>query len=171
MRSLLETPRTLLRPFSPEDTEAVFSWMSDTEVMRFIPNGPDHTPAQTSARIARYIAHQEAHGFSKWIILDRVSNKPIGDAGFFLLPDEKRIELGYRLTRSHWGIGLATEVASRWIEVADDFFSEQTIFAFAHPENKSSLHVMTKLGFTFLRNESLYGLDAPLFSLEVKNES
>jgi hypothetical protein len=71
---------------------------------------------------------------------------------------------------SHLNIA-ASGSADSATSVADDFFSERTTFAFAHPENKSSLHVMTKLGFTFLRNETLYGLDAPLYSLETKNQS
>lgn len=145
--------------------------MSDAEVMRFIPLGPDHTLDQTFARISRYIEHQKAHGFSKWLILDRESNKPIGDSGFYFLPDGKRVELGYRLSRSHWGRGLATEVASKWIEVAGDFLTEETLFAFAHPENTVSLRVMTKVGFRYFQNETFYGLDAPLYSLEINKKS
>lgn len=171
MQSYLETPRTRLRPFAHSDAEAAFSWMSDTEVMRFIPLGPDATLDQTCARISRYIEHQETHGFSKWIILDRESRQPIGDSGFFFLPDGKRVELGYRLRRSHWGLGLATEVATRWIEVAGDFLPGETLYAFAHPENLASLHVMTKVGFTYFQNETFYGLDAPLYSLEIENKS
>ncbi len=171
MNSYLETPRTRLRPFALSDAETAFSWMSDTEVMRFIPLGPDYTIGQTSARISRYIGHQETHGFSKWIILDRESEQPIGDSGFSFLPDGKRVELGYRLRRSHWGQGLATEVATRWIEVASDFLTGETLYAFAHPENAASLHVMTKVGFTYFQNETFYGLDAPLYSLEINNKS
>lgn len=171
MHSFLETPRTHLRPFSLSDTEAVFSWMSDTEVMRFIPLGPDNTLDQTSARLSKYIGHQKTHGFSKWLIIDRESNRPIGDSGFYFLPDGKRVELGYRLSRSHWGLGLATEVASKWIEVADDFLTEETLFAFAHPENTASLHVMTKVGFKYLQHETFYGLNAPIYSLEINKKN
>src|SRR5262245_5072552 len=111
----LETPRTLLRPFLPSDVEATFPWFSDPEVMRFIPFGPDQTQDQTAARIARYIAHGERHRFSKWLILDKATQVPIGDSGLFFLPDQTRVELGYRIARPHWGCGFATEVAAAWL--------------------------------------------------------
>jgi [ribosomal protein S5]-alanine N-acetyltransferase len=160
-----------MRPFESSDAQDAFSWFSDPEVMRYIPFGPDSTVSETSARISHYIDHQNTKGFSKWIIFDRESQKPIGDSGFYLLPDGKRIELGYRLARDFWGRGLATEVGQRWIEVANEFTDAKTIYAFAHPENESSFRVMRKLGFEFLQNENLYGLDAPLYSLRIYNNS
>jgi len=107
------------------------------------------------------------NGFSKWIILERESNHPVGDAGFYYLPDGKRIELGYRLARSHWGRGLATEVASRWIEVAGDILPSEIIYSFAHPENKASFQVMKKLGFSYLGDETFYGMRSPLYSTQL----
>ncbi len=154
--STLETPRTVLRPFLMTDVEAAFAWLSDAEVMRHIPFGPDQTLEQTAGRIARYRAHQQKHGFSKWLILDRKTQAPIGDSGFFYLPDQSRVELGYRLARPNWGRGLATEVAAGWVAVARDWFGLERIHAFAHPDNPASLHIIQKLGFTFQQAERLY---------------
>ncbi|MFD0892842.1 GNAT family N-acetyltransferase [Luteolibacter ambystomatis] len=167
MNSVLETERTFLRPFQASDATASFAWFSDPEVMRFIPNGRDETLEQTSARVARYMAHQEAHGFSKWIVIDRASGRPVGDAGFVMLPDGRRPELGYRFARPWWGRGLATEVSRRWIEVASPWFGFTRIHAFALPENQASRHVMEKVGFTFAAEEALYGVKVPLYSLDL----
>lgn len=167
MPAVLETERTILRPFRPTDAEAAFTWFRDPEVMRFIPSGPDETLEQSSARVIRYIAHQEAHGFSKWIVLDRESGVPIGDAGFVMLPDGHRPELGYRFAREAWGRGLATEVAHRWIEVAAPWFGFSRIHAFALAENLASRHVIEKVGFTFSKEEELYGVKVPLYTLDL----
>jgi len=167
--AVLETTRTRLRPFQPADVEAAFGWFSDPEVMRFIPYGPDAAREASSARIARYLEHEVKYGFSKWIILDRESGVPIGDSGFFHLPDLKRVELGYRLAKPWWGRGLATEVASRWIEVARPWYGFECVYAFANPENAPSIQVMKKAGFHYSHREELYGMDAPLYSLELKN--
>ena len=171
MQRILETTRTQMRPFEPSDAFEAFSWFGDPDVMRYIPFGPDCTVDETSARISRYIDHQNSKGFSKWVIIDRESRKPIGDSGFYFLPDGKRVELGYRLSRAYWGQGFATEVGQRWIEVAGEFISEPAIFAFAHPDNASSFRVMNKLGFKFIQNETFYGLDALLYSLQITNKS
>ena len=166
MFQCLETARTILRPFQENDRDAAFNWFSDQEVMKHIPLGADQTPDQTAARIGRYMDHQNRHGFSKWIILDRVSGVPMGDAGLFHLPDGARVELGYRFARPWWGRGLATEVGARWLEAARDWFGMETVYAFAHAENKASLHVIEKLGFTFSRTETFYGMEAPLYAVK-----
>lgn len=166
--AFLETARTRLRPFQISDAEAAFGWFSDPEVMRFIPHGPDATLEASSSRIARYLEHEIKHGFSKWIILDRETGVPIGDSGFFHLPDLKRVELGYRLAKTWWGRGLATEVAAKWVEVARSWYGFERVYAFANPENAPSIQVMKKAGFQYSHREELYGIDAPLYSLGLK---
>ena len=43
----LETPRLRLRPFVPEDAEAVFYYGRDPDLMRYIPVGTDETIEDT----------------------------------------------------------------------------------------------------------------------------
>lgn len=167
MRTTVETPRTILRPFTLGDAAESFAWFSDPEVMRYIPHGQDETVEQTAARIGRYLEHEHRYGFSKWVIADRRTGQLIGDSGFYHLPEGRGIELGYRLARSHWGLGLASEVALGWIEVASKFFDDPTIYAFAHPDNKASLKVIEKVGFQYLRNETFYGWDVPFYELNL----
>jgi ribosomal-protein-alanine N-acetyltransferase len=164
---ILETSRTCLRPFQLSDAECAFAWFSDPEVMRFIPQGADPTIEAAVARITRYLEHESTYGYSKWIILERESETPIGDAGLFRLLNSNRVELGYRLSRAWWNRGLATEVASRWVEVARPWYGFDEIYAFADPRNEASIRVMKKVGFAFSHREQLYGMEAPLFSLRL----
>jgi RimJ/RimL family protein N-acetyltransferase len=87
MRFPIETERLVLRPFEVADTEAAFGWYGDPIVIRFTPSGPDASIEQTEAGLANYREHQIAHGFSKWMILDRRSKLPIGDSGVLLLKE------------------------------------------------------------------------------------
>ena len=73
----LETPQVSLRPFVPEDAPLAFPWLTDAEIMRYMPTGQDFTLAQVEARIARYIAHQEQHGYSRWLAIERSSGLPV----------------------------------------------------------------------------------------------
>ena len=159
----LVTERTFMRPFQSSDASAAFEWFSDSEVMRYIPFGGDSTLDQTVQRVSRYIDHQNSYGFSKWLIHENDLKSPIGDAGFFHLPDGVRVELGYRLKKSYWKRGIATEVARSWLSVAKDRFAFTEVYAFAHPENLDSLHVLQKLGFTYFQTEVLYGMKVPLY--------
>ena len=167
MQSLVETSRTRMRPFDFSDAEQAFLWLSDSTVMQYIPFGADSTIEDTIARIGRYIDHQNRHGFSKWVVEDRKTKRLVGDAGFYVMPEDMGIELGYRLARTHWGRGLATEVAGRWIEVASEFSDASTLFAYEHPDNSASFRGMDKLGFQFSRNEIIYGSEEALYELSL----
>jgi ribosomal-protein-alanine N-acetyltransferase len=164
---LVRTERTLLRPFTSADAEAAFSWLGDAEVMRFIPSGADQGIENTSERIERYVAHGERHGFTKWMVIEQASGCAIGDAGFFFMPDGARVELGYRLARSRWGLGLASEVAAKWLELAHPWYQLETVFAYCHPDHAASRRVLEKLGFEFIGYEAIHGWRAPVFSRKV----
>jgi RimJ/RimL family protein N-acetyltransferase len=168
----LETARTWLRPFEESDADIAHAWFSDAEVMRFIPSGADATLTDSQGRIGRYRAHEALDGFSKWLVLDKETDRPIGDSGFHTLPggnsnDPPRSELGYRLARAWWGRGLATEIARRWLDVAGCWYGFSQVFAFAHPDHTASLRVIRKLGFTYLHRETFYGMEAPLWVRDV----
>ncbi len=83
MPNIIETRRLLLRPFELIDAEAAHEWFGDPLVMKYTPTGADGSVEKTRDRVRTYQAHQTAHGFSKWLIADRESGKPIGDAGSF----------------------------------------------------------------------------------------
>src|SRR6266446_7804905 len=147
VRTTIETPRLILRPFESGDVEAAFAWFGDPIVMRFTPTGPDASIEQTENRIANYQEHQIAHGFSRWIMLDHRLGRPIGDSGLLKLQEYGRIDLGFRLAQSHWGKGLAAEAASAWVRAAFDDFHIERLTAFVHPRNVASIRVLEKLGF------------------------
>jgi RimJ/RimL family protein N-acetyltransferase len=163
----LESTRTCLRPFTVADAEAVFGWCSDAAVMRYIPYGPDPDLNHTRQRIGRYQAHQAAHGFSKFLVLEKDSHEPIGDAGFLHLPGGVRVELGYRLKKSHWGRGLAEEIATCLLAAARSRIGLEKVHAFAHPDNAASLRIIQKLGFRFQQTERLYDLEVPVFVKQI----
>jgi RimJ/RimL family protein N-acetyltransferase len=102
----------VLRPFAPADATAAFTWFGDADVMRFIGGGVDRTLNDTSNRLSRYINHQERCGFSKWLVQEKASGRAIGDSGLLILDElGPTADLGFRFAKSHWGCGLATEVA------------------------------------------------------------
>jgi RimJ/RimL family protein N-acetyltransferase len=158
MTDWIETERTRLRPFEDADTEIAHSWFSDPEVMRFIPRGRDLTMEDTRARIAGYREHEARFGFSKRLIIHRETCEAIGDSGLFHLPDGKRIELGFRLARTHWGAGYAEEVGRAWLGWFDVRFSGESLFADVHAEHIRSQRVLAKLGFHPSHEELIYGM-------------
>ncbi len=159
----IETPRTILRPFSAEDAGAAFRWLGDPAVMRFIPSGLDASVEDTKKRIATYREHQAAHGFSRWVIREHASGLLIGDSGLLALEAVGGIDLGFRFAVSHWGKGFATEVAQAWVRAAVEDLGLPRLFAFAHPDNAASLRVLEKVGFRRTGARRVMGMDAVTF--------
>jgi RimJ/RimL family protein N-acetyltransferase len=168
MRLKIETSRLILRPFELTDAEAAFGWFGSPVVMRFTPTGPDTSIGQTKTRLAKYQEHQIAHGFSKWIIVDRRTEGSIGDSGLLELQDYGWIDLGFRLAQPNWGKGLATEAAAAWVRVAFDELRLDRLTALVHPENVASIRVLVKLRFRVERQDTIMGMKSILFSLDAK---
>lgn len=168
MPARTQTARLILRPFEPSDAEAAFGWLGDPLVMQFTPTGPDKSVEETRARLVGYQNHQKAHGFSKWLILERDSGVAIGDSGLLILQDYGRVDLGFRFAQPYWGNGLATEVASAWIRAAFDDLGVSRLGAFVHPQNVASIRVLEKVGFRAERHEMVMGMDSIVFSLDAK---
>ena len=160
MQDAIDTNRLRLRPFTSDDTPFAFDWFGDPLVMRFTPSGPDRSMEQTGVRLANYKHHQSEHGFSKWIIIERGSGRPIGDAGLLLLPGYGWIDLGYRLAQPFWGKGLATEAASAWVQKAFGELKLDHLAAIVHPENYASIRVLEKLGFLEERRDVIMGMSS-----------
>jgi len=137
--------------------------------MRFTPTGVDTSIEQTKARIANYQEHQTAHGFSRWIMLDRRLDRAIGDSGLLELQEYGWIDLGFRLAQPCWGKGLATEAASAWVRAAFDDFHIDRLTSFVHPGNAGSIRVLEKLGFQTAGRDTIMGMNSILFSLSAKD--
>jgi RimJ/RimL family protein N-acetyltransferase len=161
----LQTTRTVMRPFSEADVIEAFSWFGDPAVMKFTPHGPDATIESTIERIKHYLEHQSNYGCAKWIILERNSMKPIGDAGPMYFPECQSFELGYRLLPGYWNKGLATEVALAWVQLRFQIPGLMNLMAFTHPENAASIRVLEKVGFNFSHRDHLMGMESMVFKI------
>ena len=141
---MIDTPRLLLRPLTPDDAEAVFVWTGDPVVNRYMP----------------YPLYTRVEDVRAWL----ASLKPdCGEFGFVRKEDGVRIgsgsiseedgawELGYNLRRDAWGQGYATEAARALIDWARTEHGA-TRFTAAHvTKNAASGNVLRKCGFKFLR--------------------
>jgi RimJ/RimL family protein N-acetyltransferase len=130
MEIFLETERLVLRRFTEDDVDNLVELDSDPEVMRFINGG---------------------HGF--WAVVEKSTGRFIGWFHFRPVqgapPDE--IELGYRLVKSAWGKGYATEGSRALIEKGFTEHGVRRVFASTMVVNVASRRVMEKAGLQFVR--------------------
>ena len=157
----LETPRLYLRRFVAEDAQLLFDLDSDPEVMRFISKGQPTSMSRIEnviiPKFLNYYAQSPPRGF--WAAHERSGDEFIG--WFHLRPDiyeAEEIELGYRLKRSAWGRGFATEVSRALVEQAFREWHYEKVSARTLEVNMASRRVMEKAGLQFER-EFLWGAD------------
>jgi len=145
----------VLRRFTAADADLLVELDSDPAVMHFITGGRA-TPLEKiiDEVLPCWLGHYETYsGFGFFAAQDRVTEELLG--WFHLRPGEgvgpAEPELGYRLRRSAWGRGLATEGSRALVDAA---FAEQgarRVYAQAMVVNTASRRVMEKAGLRLVR--------------------
>ncbi len=127
----------------------------DHEVTRYL-NRPVEDAVTAFAGIA--LDHWSTHGFGFWAVELRGPRAAASFIGFvgvayptFLPELADRPELGWRLARSAWGQGYATEAAVAARDDALDRLGFNELISIIHPDNTRSQRLATKLGMSHER--------------------
>jgi RimJ/RimL family protein N-acetyltransferase len=142
------TERLVLRQPVSEDLDAMWSIFADPRTSRFSASGPMVDRSVAEDRLTAWIVHWQERGFGYWAISDREADKHIIGFGGLLwrslpgYPDG--LHLGYRFAYDAWGKGLATELGSAALELAQarGFTS---VLAVTAPDHAASIRVLEKL--------------------------
>ncbi|GLU91497.1 GNAT family protein [Agromyces sp. NBRC 114283] len=144
----LLTPRLRLRPFAEADGDALFSLMSDAEVLRYWDSPPwtdresvgrfferSRTMAEDGSGARVVIEHTESGAFLGWCTFNSWD------------PDFRSASLGYCLTERAWGHGYATEAAGAVLAWAFGALDLNRVQSETDTRNLASARVLEKLGF------------------------
>ncbi len=144
----LRTERLLLRRWAASDREPFAALNADPVVMEHFPAVLDR--AQSDAMVDRIEAGFDALGYGLWAVEHDGAfvgftglAAPAFRAGF--LPS---VEIGWRLTRTAWGRGLATEAATAVLAAAFGPLGLAEVVSFTATSNTRSERVMQRLGLT-----------------------
>jgi RimJ/RimL family protein N-acetyltransferase len=148
------TERLILRRFRPSDRSAFAELNADPEVMRYIGDGKVLTRTRSDELVDIIEAHWAKHGFGLWCAAPREDpDACIGFVGLaipsFLPAVLPAVEVGWRLARSAWGLGLATEGAKASLEHAFGPLELESVISVIDPENARSVRVAEKLGMRY----------------------
>ena len=132
------TARLRLRRAVPDDLAALHEIMADAETMRFW-STPPHTELETTrAWLAGMIAAPRET--SDDFIIER-NGRLIGKLGAWRLP-----EVGFLISRQHWGQGYAGEALQAFIGYALPHRTDH-LTADVDPRNERSLALLARAGF------------------------
>ena len=159
----LETERLLLRDFRGGDLDAYADMQADPEVMRYIGEGRTLTRNDSWRSIAGMLGHWQLLGYGMWALEDKGSGTLVGRAGFIDPPGWPGFELGWLLGRPYWGLGFATEAASRCLAYAFEELRRDVVISLIRPANAPSIKVAQRLGMRDTGEIGLLGSTALRF--------
>jgi len=145
---MLKSNRLLLRQWTEGDFLPFAEICADEEVMAFFPKPQTQQESYEMAEKIQSLIKSRGWGF--WAIEIPNKHKFIGFVGLHIpkdsLPFSPCVEIGWRLSKSHWGKGYATEAANAALEYAFNKLNLNEVVSFTTLANVRSIAVMQKIG-------------------------
>ncbi len=143
-----ETQRLLLRQWRAADREPFAALNADPVVMEYFPSPLTREESDATAdRCERLIAER---GWGAWATEIKATGEFIGFAGLHIprddLPISPCVEILWRLAKTRWHQGFATEAARGALHIGFEILRLPEIVSFTVPSNTPSRRVMERLG-------------------------
>ncbi|MFJ6754488.1 GNAT family N-acetyltransferase [Streptomyces sp. NPDC091273] len=145
----LRTDRLTVRPWRDSDLAPWAAMNADPEVREHL--GDLLTREQSDASVARFQAAFDQRGYGWWAVEVQATGEFIGFAGLDQVDDGlpfTGVEIGWRLARSAWGKGYASEAALTVLAYGFDTLELPEILAVTTATNVRSQAVMRRIGMT-----------------------
>ena len=109
MKRILETERLVLREMTPDDFDALYAVLADSDIMQHYPYTFDE--ARVRGWIERNMERYQKDGFGLWAVVLKETGEMIGDCGLTLqsIEGEMLPEIGYHIRRDCQRRGYASE--------------------------------------------------------------
>lgn len=163
---VFETERMLIRTLSLDDEAALTEILSDPEVMEYSVRGVTDVTA-TRKFIKWCLSCYESHGVGPWALIDKESKDLVGFCGVGpeSVDEIEEINLGYRLARRYWRLGLATESARAVLAYAFGERALKSVVVIIEPKHVASKRVAEKAGFSSFQNKKFHGRDVRVYRM------
>lgn len=159
---ITQTERLLVRQIDMADVKAMCRVLCDPEVMSF--SDGVKTPERVREWVDACIDDYSKFGFGLWAVVEKKTKGAVGYCGLMQLPDldgRVEVEVGFRLVRSCWGKGYATEAAGAVRDYAFDLLTVSRLISLVDPQNIASIRVVEKLGMCYEKDVMLLSYDHP----------
>ena len=148
---MIQTKRLTLRPWKISDWEPFYRMNADPEIMQYFPSTLN--TKQSDEIKERIENHHEQYGYGPWAAVLKEDGRFVGFIGLFQVSFDSfftpAVEIGWRLDKSVWNQGIATEGARACLRFGFDQLGLKRIVSITSVHNHSSKRVMQKIGMYF----------------------
>jgi len=146
----MDTERLTFRALTMADLDDLVALDADPVVMAYLTNGVPTPRAEIETQLPGLIGeHERSGGLGRYAAIARDSGAFLG--WMSLRADGDEADLGYRLRRSAWGYGYATEGARALVDAAFTRFGLRRVYARTMAVNARSRAVMVRAGLRYVR--------------------
>jgi len=142
----IRTPRLTLRPAALSDLETTHAYASDPENTKFMMYLPYASIEETAESLREAEAQWRSPSPTRYEFSILLDNRHIGGITLYFLSEPDSAELGWVLSKRHWGNGYVREAAESIMEYARKQLGIRRVIACCDCENLASRRVMEKLG-------------------------
>jgi len=147
----------MLRDIELIDSNDMYEYGSDKEVIQFLSWGPYHHVSEAASSIRGYFLKRPMYQLPVgYAIIDLTNDKMIGTVDFHTIVSEGVVEAGYCLNRKYWNKGIMTKALNKLIEVGFYFHNYHKIIIGHANDNYGSKRVIEKNGFIFDYEKNYY---------------
>ncbi|MEO9804532.1 MAG: GNAT family N-acetyltransferase [Reichenbachiella sp.] len=164
---LITTPRTYLHTPDFLTLDQIRKLDADPEIMRYITNGQPRTVKESENWLSIKLEEYKKNGFGLMPVFKKSDDSFIGWGGLKHLENSSHIEVGYRLDKTYWGQGFATEITLAIIKYAKEKLELNQLVAVTDLQNKASKRVLVKCGFKHVSEAYYYHTNVDYFELNL----
>jgi RimJ/RimL family protein N-acetyltransferase len=150
---VFKSDRLGFRNWIDSDVELMYPISSDKEVMEFFPS------VQTHDYVADFVKRMQVEFAERghcYFAVEKLEGEFIGFIGLHQQTFESDftpcIDIGWRLKKSVWNQGFATEGAKRCLEYGFRELGMKSIYSIAPKVNTKSILIMEKIGMKWQKN-------------------
>ena len=151
MKRILETGRLMLREMTPDDFDALYAVLADSDIMQHYPYTFDE--ARVRGWIERNMERYQKDGFGLWAVILKETGEMIGDCGLTLqnIEGEMLPEIGYHIRRDCQRRGYASEAGRAVRDWAFERLDADCLYSYMKYTNVPSYSTAMAMGMEKLK--------------------
>ena len=147
---MIETERLCLRELTPDDYDALYAVLADSDIMQHNPYTFDE--ARVRRWITRNIERYDMDGFGLWAVVLKETGEMIGDCGITMqnIHGTMLPEIGYHIRKDQQRKGYASEAAAACIRYSFEKHNFPAVYSSMKYTNLPSQKTAMKNGMVFI---------------------